>query len=165
MLQLTVLNVEALFQYCEVYQLKIDLLLFPCLHYLHLLWTMYILLPYYEGVLNRQCQTQHDQIGISTIEAVSILWKKVLLIGPNKLHYFMLSFSRSIWSCENNRECFPVFILLYFLLNEEVKHLVKLFHERCAWGYGVVFKILLTVYSVSVSIQFRDVLLVLQSTP
>jgi hypothetical protein len=94
---------------------------------------VHVLLTDDAGIFHGKGKTQHDQIGISSIQAVRIIRQEGMLVGPNELHDFMFSLSRRIRTSKNNGESLPMLILLDLLEQEEVDHFVKLLHEARAW--------------------------------
>ena len=94
---------------------------------------MDVLLPDYQCVFDGKSQTQHDQVGISPVETVSVVLHEILLVPPNKLHYFVLALPWGVRTRKNNAQSLPIVILLNFLLNKKVKHFVELMHEGGSW--------------------------------
>jgi len=127
---------------------------------MHSLRLVHIFLSDYAGIANRQCQSQHNQICIRTVEAVSVWFQKLAGVGSHELHDLVLTLAWSIRPREYNTQLFPVIILTDFLLYKEVKHIVELFHKLSSWRNGVVFKIFLTICSFSITVELGHKLFV-----
>lgn len=94
---------------------------------------MHVLFADDAGILEGQGEAQHDQIRISSIQAMRIIRQEGMLVGPDELHDLMLSLTRCIRPSEYNGESLPMLILLDFLEEEEMDHFVELLHEARAW--------------------------------
>lgn len=105
------------------------------------------------GVLEREGEAKHDEVGICSVKTVGVIREEGVLVGPDELHNLMLSLSRSVRSSEHNGESLPVLVLLNLLQQEEVDHLVQLLHEAGAWRNRVVLEVLLAVGNVRVAVQ------------
>ena len=96
---------------------------------------------------------------------MSIIRHEVVLVTSHKLHNFVLALSRSVWTCKNYAQTFPIIILLHLLLNKEMKHFIESMHERSTRRDRIVLEIFLTVNSIGISIQPFNMCLEILSTP
>jgi hypothetical protein len=140
---LTILYLEILPQYCDEYHLEIYYLLIPSIRYFNFLPTKYILLSNNTQIFKRKRHTQHDKISISSIQTMRIINIEVVNIGSYKLHNFMFPLSRRIRISKNNRQIFPIVILLYFFLNKKLQIIPQILHKRCSRRNRVIFKVLI----------------------
>ncbi len=125
---------------------------------------MDVLFTDYQSVLYRQSQTQHYQVCVGSVETVSVIGQEVLLVCPHELHDLVLALARGVGASENDAEALPVVVLFNFFLDEEVEHVIELFHEGSARRNGVVFEVFLTVSHVGVAVEAFDIVLIFLGT-
>lgn len=126
---------------------------------------MNVLLANDAGVLYWQGEAQHDQVRISTIEAMRILREELLLVRPDELHDLVFSLSWGIRACEKNREALPIIVLFDLLLQEKVQHFIKLLHESSSGRNGIVFEIFLAIGQISVPVELLQIFFIISGAP
>jgi len=117
---------------------------------------MNILLSDNADIFHRQCQAQHDQVSVSSIQAMTIVWWELMFVASDPLHNLVFTFTWTIRSSENNTEIFPIIILFDLFLNEKVDHFVEFFHELSTGWNGIVFEVLLTIASVLLIVPIKS---------
>ena len=76
----------------------------------------------------------------------------------------MLSLSRWAWACKNNRQTFPIIILLYFFLNKKLQVISQLLHKCSTRWNRIILKILSRLCLSSKPIQFLHKFLMIPRT-
>lgn len=73
---------------------------------------------------------------------MGILRGKVLGVGTDELHYFVLALAGGTGTCEYYGQGFPVVVLFDFFLYEELEVVAQLLHESSTRRNRIILKIL-----------------------